>query len=55
MGLVVVNHEVDSTGVEDGIEALGAGLGDGTRDLRGDGGLGGLDEGRHLEGVDEDL
>jgi len=55
VGLVVVNHEVDSTGVEDGIEALGAGLGDGTRDLRGDGGLGGLDEGRHLEGVDEDL
>jgi len=44
--LVIVNNEVDSTGVEDGIKILGAGLGDRARDLRANSVL---NKGRHCE------
>jgi hypothetical protein len=46
MGLVVIDNEVNSTGIENGIQTLGAGLGNRARDLRADGGL---NEGRHCE------
>jgi hypothetical protein len=44
--LVVVNNKVNGTGIEDSIKTLGAGLGDGARDLRANGVL---DERRHRE------
>lgn len=46
--LVVVDDEVNSAGVEEGVELLRAGLGDRSRDLRGDRVL---NDGRHLEGL----
>lgn len=46
MGLVVVNDEVNGTGIENSIKTLGAGLGDGARNLRANGVLG---ERRHRE------
>jgi len=44
--LVVVDNEVNGTGIENGIQTLGAGLGDRARNLRANGGL---NEGRHCE------
>lgn len=48
--LVIVDDEVDSTGIEDSIETLGAGLGDGARNLRANGSL---NEGRHRGGSED--